>query len=262
MSPDPTTHLGEDVLVDLATGAPVAPATEAHVAFCSRCAAEVEALRDVVELARTPTPELVEPPARVWDAVAAELDAGSDPVPDPATDDEREEVATVTAMPVDGPRHGRPGSRTPGRRVAPAWLAAASAAGVLVGGGTVVALDRSDPESGPAPVVVARATLDTLDPAGAFGSASAVRVDGALDLDVEHAAVDSDEGYLEVWLINRDGTRMVSVGVLRPEDGTQRFPIDQRLIDAGYVVVDISREGFDDRPEHSGDSVARGTLEL
>jgi hypothetical protein len=60
-------------------------------------------------------------------------------------------------------------------------------------------------------------------------------------------------------LINRDGKRMVSLGVLRA-DGRSTFPVTQQLIDEGYVVVDISREGFDDKPEHSGDSLVRGTL--
>ena len=32
------------------------------------------------------------------------------------------------------------------------------------------------------------------------------------------------------------------------------------LIDQGYVVVDISKEQFDDKPAHSGDSLLRGQL--
>jgi Fe-S-cluster formation regulator IscX/YfhJ len=53
---------------------------------------------------------------------------------------------------------------------------------------------------------------------------------------------------------------MVSIGVL-PSDATEkRFPIPQALIDQGYVIVDISRENFDDQPQHSGDSLLRGTL--
>jgi hypothetical protein len=51
---------------------------------------------------------------------------------------------------------------------------------------------------------------------------------------------------------------MVSIGVLDAETGV--FPISQDLLDQGYVVVDISREPFDEQPEHSGDSLARGTL--
>ncbi len=38
------------------------------------------------------------------------------------------------------------------------------------------------------------------------------------------------------------------------------FPISQSLIDEGYVIVDISRERFDDAPTHSGDSLLRGHL--
>ena len=53
---------------------------------------------------------------------------------------------------------------------------------------------------------------------------------------------------------------MVSVGVLRPDEADQTFAIPQELLDQGYVIVDISREGFDDRPEHSGDSIVRGAL--
>ena len=71
--------------------------------------------------------------------------------------------------------------------------------------------------------------------------------------------LDAGDGYLEVWLLNADGKRMVSVGVLRPgESGT--FPISQALIDQGYVIVDISKEQFDDKPAHSGDSLLRGQL--
>jgi hypothetical protein len=63
-----------------------------------------------------------------------------------------------------------------------------------------------------------------------------------------------------VWLINKDLERMVSVGVLEPGERDQSFAIPQELLDQGYVIVDISREGFDDAPQHSGDSVVRGTL--
>ena len=38
---------------------------------------------------------------------------------------------------------------------------------------------------------------------------------------------------------------MVSVGVLAPGE-TGSFPISQTLIDQGYVIVDISKEQFDD----------------
>ena len=52
---------------------------------------------------------------------------------------------------------------------------------------------------------------------------------------------------------------MVSVGVLHGR-AQETFPITQTLIERGYIVVDISREGFDNKPQHSGDSPVRRTL--
>ena len=112
-----------------------------------------------------------------------------------------------------------------------------------------------------APVsTVAQAELDTLDTKQRLGEATVVRTGSGVDLRVATTSpLDPGDGYLEVWLINSDGKRMVSVGVLgSTESGT--FPISQALLDEGYVVVDISREHFDDRPEHSADSVVRGAL--
>jgi hypothetical protein len=251
-TPDPTRH-PDDALADLATGAPVAPEVTAHVAGCRRCTDELAALREVVGLVRVPAPELVSPPAALWDRVAAELEAEPRPAPVP--------VATPAPAPPGPPADVRPLRRASAvRRVSPWWLGAAAAAGLVIGGVGVGLLDR--PEPAPASEVLARTSLDTLDTKQVRGAASAVRQDGHLDLDVDAARLDPGPGYLEVWLINTDLKRMVSVGVLRPDEGSQRFAIDQSLIDEGYLIVDISREGFDAKPEHSGDSVLRGTLPL
>jgi hypothetical protein len=242
MTPERTEH-PDEALADLATGAPVPQHVARHVAGCARCTREVDELRAVAELARTPLPALVPPPPSVWDAVLAD-------------------IARSDSLPGDGVRGIRPADEaspsTGGRRVAVWWLGAAAAVGLLAGGAGVSLLQQDDPDR----VVLSSARLDTLDTRQALGAASAVRVDGHLDLDLETAALDPGPGYLEVWLINRDLKRMVSVGVLRPAESHQRFAIDQALLDEGYVIVDISREGFDDRPEHSGDSIARGTLAL
>lgn len=258
MTPDPAAH-PDDALADLATGVPVTDEVRAHVAGCPRCAREVAALSEVVGLVREPAPSLTAPPESVWTAVLEEVDREdlSQDVPaavEPAL------PAVVPLRPVTTtPAPTQLGRRVrPGRRVRTWWVAAAAAAGLVVGGAGAGLLLRDDTAA--APVVVARTQLDTIDTDQVLGAARTVRVDGHLDLDVETPAIDAGRGYLEVWLINRDLTRMVSVGVLRPGDGSQRFAIDQALIDKGYVIVDISREGFDDRPEHSGDSVARGTL--
>ncbi len=107
---------------------------------------------------------------------------------------------------------------------------------------------------------MAQVPLTTLDTKQDEGEASVVRSEQGLDLTVATATpLDAGDGYLEVWLLNSDGKRMVSVGVLAPGDQGS-FPISQSLIDEGYVIVDISREQFDDSPTHSGDSLLRGTL--
>ncbi len=250
MPPDPTPHPDDAVLVDLATGGEAHPAAAEHVGSCPRCSEELARVSDVLGLVRDGAPDLVPAPPGVWSAVVAELDEASPPHVAPA-------ARPADDVPVD--LVGRRPTRA--SRVPAWWLLGAAAAGIVLGGVGRGVLDGGTPTPEPT-TVLARTSLDTLDSHTALGSADAVRVEGHLDLDVSTARLDPGAGYLEVWLINRDLTRMVSVGVLRADEGTQRFAIDQELIDEGYVIVDISREGFDDRPEHSGDSLARGTLAL
>ena len=162
----------------------------------------------------------------------------------------------------------RPGAARPPaagrRRPAPGWLAAACAAGVLLGAGGVVLADRLQSGTDPGVDVirtVASAELDTLDTRQRLGSATVSERDGALNLAVSATELDRGaDGYVEVWLINRDGKRMVSVGVLGDGAVAGAFPVSRSLLDEGYVVVDLSREQFDDKPQHSGDSLVRGTL--
>ena len=53
---------------------------------------------------------------------------------------------------------------------------------------------------------------------------------------------------------------MVWVGVVPANDTAASFVVAPGMVDQGYRIVDISREQFDDRPQHSGDSLLRGTL--
>lgn len=71
----------------------------------------------------------------------------------------------------------------------------------------------------------------------------------------------SRSGYLEVWLINTDLKRMVSIGILT-QASSATFAVPQKLIDEGYTIVDISQEEFDDKPQHSGKTLARGGLNV
>ena len=265
------THPDDDALAGLALGEPAPPGVAEHVRGCPSCSDALASLRDTITTLRAPVPELVAPPASVWDAVSAEIDGG----PGVRVDLHLDDVRDVDRLRGGGAARIRPRSMTtwPGsarsvalgardarggrRRFPLAWVAGAAAAGLVVG---VVGARALDDGQGDPVVTVATTSLDTLDTQQARGTADVVRRDGQLDLTVSTQRIDPDGGYLEVWLINKDLKRMVSVGVLEQGSDGQSFAIPQELLDQGYVIVDISREGFDDAPQHSGDSVVRGTL--
>lgn len=237
-------HCDSEVLAGLAADpTDVTPADAAHLAACARCGAELDAFRRVVELARPAVvPDVwTDPPPQVWARIEHDL-------------------AADAAAPVASLDAARAARARRDRSDRPAWWALGAAAAGLalgLGGGALLWFDPT-----PQSTVLASTSLQTLDTARALGDADLVRRADAVSLAVGLEPVDPGEGYLEVWLINRDGRRMVSVGVLEPGASGAEFPVSQRLLDQGYVIVDVSREGFDDRPEHSGDSVVRGTLPL
>jgi hypothetical protein len=262
------THPDDDTLAAIALGEPAPPAAVEHARGCPTCSDALASLRDTMTALRAPVPSLVAPPASVWDAVEAELDreagtgapaSGFATAPDaaPAPDVAPvPDVAPGSAPPVDDLSRRR-AARDTRRRFPLAWVAGAAAAGLVIG---VVGTRVLGEEPAPSTVTVASTQLDTLDTRQARGTADVVRHDGRLDLSVSTQPIDPDGGYLEVWLINKDLKRMVSVGVLDPAASGQSFAIPKELLDQGYVIVDISREHFDDSPQHSGDSVVRGTL--
>lgn len=269
------THPDDDMLAALALGESIPNDVAEHVGGCAPCSREVAALRSTLAVLREPVPALTAPPASVWDAVLSEIDAPQTSAVSPTAPVAAAPtaVAPVSPTPVDHvvaaraaaqPRIDELATRRESREnrrrggIPLAWVAGAAAAGVLLGvaGGRLLGAE----EPAPAPITVASTSLDTLDTGQVKGSADIVRLDGRLDLAVRTEPIDPRDGYLEVWLINKDLERMVSIGVLRPDAPEQTFAIDQALIDQGYVIVDISREGFDAAPQHSGDSVVRGTL--
>ncbi len=263
-------HPDPELLADLALGEALPADIAAHVAGCGTCTAELDGLRAALAVARSPRVEMVAAPAGLWERVTATIDAsegaGSAPVAwaAPAPD----ELRALAPEPEPG-TESRPAepvvdevaarrAKAARRRVGIGWVVGAAAAGLVFGAvGTRVV---GGEESAPSPVVVASTPLDTLDTSTELGYASVVDRDGGIDLDVHIEPLASEDGYLEVWLINRDLERMVSIGVLTPEQSDQSFTISPDLIEQGYVIVDISREGYDDQPQHSGDSVVRGTL--
>ncbi|RMI09566.1 anti-sigma factor, partial [Cellulomonas triticagri] len=136
------------------------------------------------------------------------------------------------------------------------WLAAAVGLVVgLAGGGAVVAaLLRPAPET-----VLAAASLDALPGWTASGDARLEEdADGRVTLVVRVSSTPED-GFRAVWLLDRDATRLVSLGALAGDEG--RFAVPAGLDLAEFPVVDVSAEPFDGDPGHSGDSIVRGALD-
>ena len=248
-------HPDAEILAAVAMGQSADEATFAHLKQCEVCrteVAELTSLAAALPAARVATADLVAPPDTVWDRITAELDQHDSAVPAPAVPAHTAPAAAeviplrrATARPSDL------------RRYLPV-AAAAAVAGLVVGG----LLGRwSAQEPVPAATLVSRASLDTLDTKTVRGEADLVKVGSDLSLRISAAPMSPDTGgYLEVWLINKDLTRMVSIGVMNPSRSDQSFEIAPDLIAAGYVIVDISREKLDNKPQHSGDSLVRGVL--
>ena len=260
------THPDDDTLAAIALGDPAPSGAAEHAHSCPQCSRALASLRDTLTTLHAPAPELVAPPQSVWHAVESELDREADAAAAapasvatlPAAQPVAAQAATAPAPDAGDELTRRRSSRATRRRFPVAWVAGAAAAGLVVGvvGARALGTEQADPVT-----TVASTSLDTLDTRQVRGSADVVKQEGRLDLTVNtEQPMDPAGGYLEVWLINKDLKRMVSVGVLEPGAKDQSFVIPQDLLDQGYVIVDISREGYDDSPQHSGDSVVRGTL--
>jgi len=258
-------HLEPEDLALAALGEPLEPAARDHLAGCAQCAAEHASLAGAVAAGRAAVPggegDLVPAPPSVWAAVSAEL--GLDPAVRPGGREAPafapEAVAPVVGRPVATEPVTTP-APTPLRRPRPGvrWPAVAAAAvvGVAAGGGAVRWWD----ERTPGPSVLEQASLAAL-PAWpeASGEATVERdADGTRRLVLSLAGATGPSGYHEVWLIDRDVTKLVSLGVLHGDSGS--FVLPDGLDLAEYPVVDVSEEPFDGDPAHSGDSIVRGIL--
>ncbi len=231
-------HPSEEVLAAVAIGDEPDRSAVEHVRTCPSCSALVEQLSDLPGQVRDAAGvEILQPQDDLWQRIAAEVGVKDEPYP--------------TARPVETPAAG--GRRRFGR----GWLIGGVAAGVAIGVLAATALPRVFE---PQPQLVARASLETLDTRQAQGQATVTGLGGTLELNLTVQPLNAGSGFLEVWLINTDLTRMVSVGVMPNAATQQEFPITDALIAEGYLIVDISREPFDDRPQHSGDSLLRGKL--
>lgn len=258
-------HPDDEVLAALALGEPIPGEVTSHVAGCSACEDVLADLRRILRHVRgADTVQLSDPPDSVWTGIAS-LTTGPSGTgsqgPDTALGESggtargaSSPLASTTGRVDELAERRARAPRRPGAR----WLIAATAAGVALG---VLGVQLAGALRAPAPTpVVATAQLDTLTDARRGGDAKLVEEPGGLTLQVNVEPLDAKDGYLEVWLINTDLSRMVSVGVLPGKDTTASFLVASAMLDQGYKIVDISREQFDDRPQHSGDSLLRGTL--
>ncbi|WP_372595645.1 anti-sigma factor, partial [Actinotalea sp.] len=252
-------HPEPEDLALAALGEPMDDASRAHLDECSQCAEEVASFAGAITVGRSVGAEagdtLTAPPARVWDRIRTELDLSTEldpgeplttPLAEAPAGVETAETADSSQITPPAPllrdRSSRPAA-TDGRPSRPGrWLAVAAAAGIVVGGGGVTLWNE---RSEPAPAVLEAATLDALpDWVGASGEATVqVAADGSRSLVVTLASAPSDGGYHEVWLIDTDVTKLVSLGVL---DGTTgSFALPPGLDLGEFPVVDISEEHFD-----------------
>lgn len=218
------------------------PTDTAETALTRRLGAAARALTDD-DLA------FDEPPAGVWDRIAAHVDEPVPPTGPDAAGATRTAGEPAPVVPLRPPRHLARRGRPVG------WLIGAAAAAVVVVAGAValIAGDGGDATT------VATAQLEPLPdavPGTESAAASVVQRDGASELDVA-LDVPAAAGFYEVWLIDQDVQGMVSLGPLRT-DGRYQIPAG---VDVGaFPIVDVSIEPADGVPTHSGVSVLRGTL--
>ena len=271
----PGSHVDPEVLALLALGEDAGDASDRdHLVVCTPCVEEVASFAAVVSVGRavTPVDSPVSPPPAVWNAIRAELGLSADLHPDgsrPRAESgapssaasgasfDVPDSSTATATNVTPLRAG--GRRGAGARLP--WLVGAAAAGVLVGGAGGALIAAGGPDADEEPSLLTQVSLDPLPGfEGASGDAAVHQAaDGTRLLVVELAGEVQSDGYREVWLIDRDVQRMVSLGSLRGSSGTLVIPDG---VDLGeYPVVDVSDEPYDGNPLHSGVSVIRGVLD-
>jgi hypothetical protein len=245
-------HCTPEQLALAALREPLPADDAAHLAGCERCRAEVASLQRAVDAVAVPQLAApgpsVPPPPRVWEAIAAATGVSATPSSAPAPEE-------PPAAPEEPPAQVAEVLPFRSRRRPVFLVAAAVVAGAAVGAGAVAVLsDRDDGEA------VTAVALDPLADNDASGQAEVVvRDDGTRVVELDLDAPALDDGYYELWLIDREVVGMVPLGVVTPGSQTFELPAD---LDLGqFPLVDVSVEPLDGDPTHSGVSVARGELD-
>ena len=242
MSPLEDLHIDGELIALLALGerpgtAEDNAAAERHLAACGRCRVEVDELGAVARTARLTENDgaIVEPPPAVWDAIARELGT-------------EQTAAAVVSL----------DERRPRRRM---WLpvAAAACAGAVLGGVVMYAATTAQRATTPT-TVVAAASLEPLEGSTARGSVQVVSTSSGSRVAVDVTGLATPDGFYEVWLLDKEGTKLIALGVL---DGTDKgeFAMPPGVSMTDFPVVDVSLEPSDGDPGHSHQSLVRGTLQ-
>ena len=233
-------HLDDELLAGIALGEGATPRQTDHLDDCPTCSANLAELRQLRAQAGEADPrEVLTPHPGLLSRIHAEL--LEEPVPQTQTQ-------RVTTPPSAG--------RGPAR-----WrslVAVAAALGLIVGAGGAVALERLRT---PPTQLLGSTNLQALPGWTGGGNAELVR-EGSIDqLRVRVSAPNPSTAFRELWLINTDGQRMISLGVL-DASGQGSYPLPPILTGNlhGYVVVDVSAEPFDGNSAHSRNSIVRGQL--
>jgi hypothetical protein len=251
-------HCTPETLALAALREPLPDDDAAHLDQCPACRTEVTTLQRSVDALAVPefaaAVAPVAPPPAVWGAIAAATGVTAAPRPEHVAASATP-VAAVPDAPAEAP--SAPGvvrELRPRRSRVLLAVAASLAAGIAIGAGTVALVNRDGSDA------VVAADLEPLDERGASGGAAVLASQDGDRLRVELDAPDTDDGYYEVWLLEPAAQRMVQVGVVR--GGTTTLALPEGIDLAEYPIVDVSLEPLDGDPTHSGDSVARGELEL
>lgn len=190
-----TKHLDDELLAQWALdGQPDDAGAADHLQLCDRCQSSLAELQSLVTISKT-LPTLEQPGDAVWQRIANEVSTAPDSV------------------------DTTPGSASARRRGPTLVLAACLAALLGVGAGiigTLLATRDSEPDQ---PVAEVMVKLAPLSGKTGDGSADLIRESTGTRLKVDATGLAAATGYYEVWLINVDGKRMVSLGVLNPSTG-------------------------------------------
>lgn len=254
-------HIDEDALALVALGEQSDDsAVRAHLDACAGCRAEVAALRSTVSVARSAVGEvsLIEPPARVWQAVRGELGLDADLQP-PSRPARVPSAVSATSAPAPVVsllmrRERRAGIRRTIAVIAASAAAAAVITGAVLGWGAAAPRDAGQ--------LLAGTTLEPLPAwAGASGEAALAELaDGQRVLRVALDADVSGDVVREVWLLTPEVDGLISLGYLTGPTG--EFVVPDSVDLARFSVVDVSAEPLDGDPTHSGDSIVRGALDV